>query len=81
MLSEVLQQELHDKNNPTKINCISPGRVATNMFKDSLEALPENKNLEELDPNDVAQAVLYQLRCPNHIIIKDIILHSAKQRF
>lgn len=80
-LSEVLQQELNETGSLTKISCISPGRVATNMFKDPDAPSPNNKNLEELNPEDVAQAIIYQLKSPRHVIIRDIILHSNKQKF
>lgn len=79
-LSEILRQELTEVGSPTKVSCVSPGRVASNFFQDKFSPPPRNQNLELLNPEDVAQAVIYQLNCPKHVAIQDIIMRSYKQK-
>lgn len=79
-LSEVMRQELRAKNNRTKVINVSPGRVATNMFNSADLPLPNNDDLKVLNPEDVAQAIIYQLKCPSHVLIQDLILSSINRK-
>jgi 17beta-estradiol 17-dehydrogenase / 3beta-hydroxysteroid 3-dehydrogenase len=79
-LSEILRQELTEMKSPTRVSCVSPGRVATNFFQDPLAPPPKNKTFELLNPQDVAEAIIYQLNCPKHVAVQDIILRSYRQK-
>src|ERR671912_314530 len=81
--SEGLRQELSQRYN-IKVTCIEPGVVATdlpNTITDkSLEGFIEaTKNMEILQSEDIANAILYAVQTPIHVNVNEILLRPISQ--
>jgi len=79
-LTEVLRQELAASGSPSKVGSVSPGRVATELFRGSQACRSDLDVGAELDPSDVARTVVHILESPEDVAIHDVILRSRKQR-
>ncbi len=77
--SETLRKELVELKSNTRVSSISPGFVNTSFAKPENFITEDNANKEKLDPDDIADAVLYILKTKPHVAIQDIILRSTKQ--
>lgn len=84
-IMEGLRQE--ELENGIRSTIISPGMVATELFKTvgdpQLEASLRATAAEQgnsLRPEDVAEAVLYAIQQPNNVTISEVLLRPAKQR-
>jgi NADP-dependent 3-hydroxy acid dehydrogenase YdfG len=80
-LTEILRQELVERNSPTRVSSISPGRVATTFFANDNSQLDGNDALlhSQLRPEDVAQVVLQIVNAPRHVAIHDVIMRARGQ--
>ena len=81
--SEGLRQELSQRYN-IKITCIEPGVVSTelpNTITDkSLESFVESvKEMESLNAEDIANAIIYSLDSPQYLNINEILLRPLSQ--
>ncbi|OXU25045.1 hypothetical protein TSAR_011238 [Trichomalopsis sarcophagae] len=72
-LSEVLRREQNDGN--IRITNISPGAVRTEMIQHSLENL---ERLEILEPEDIANAIIYAIGTPSRVQIEELTITPAK---
>ena len=81
--SEGLRQELSQRYN-IKVTCIEPGVVSTelpNTITDkSLESFVESvKEMESLNAEDIANAIIYSLDSPHYLNINEILLRPLSQ--
>jgi NADP-dependent 3-hydroxy acid dehydrogenase YdfG len=81
--SEGLRQELSQRYN-IKVTCIEPGVVSTelpNTITDkSLESFVESvKEMESLNAEDIANAIIYSLDSPPYLNINEILLRPLSQ--
>ena len=81
--SEGLRQELSQRYN-IKVTCIEPGVVSTelpNTITDkSLESFVESvKEMESLNSEDIANAIIYSLDSPQYLNINEILLRPLSQ--
>ena len=79
-MTEGIRQEIHAQGWPIKIGSVSPGLVASEFHQ---VANPKGENpelpFEPLQPEAVANAVLYMLAVPPQVDIGDIIMRSIQQ--
>lgn len=78
-ISETLRKELIEFKSKTKVSSISPGFVNTRFAQGEDFVIPNNLSKEKLDPDDIAQTVLFILKTPAHVSIQDIILRTTQQ--
>lgn len=81
--SEGLRQELSARKN-IRVTCIEPGVVATELTDTitdkSLQGFVENaKNMEALQADDIAGAVVYAVDSPNHMNVNEILIRPTTQ--
>ena len=81
--SEGLRQELSQRYN-IKVTCIEPGVVSTelpNTITDkSLESFVESvKEMESLNADDIANAIIYSLDSPHYLNVNEILLRPLSQ--
>ncbi|XP_052873694.1 farnesol dehydrogenase-like [Anopheles cruzii] len=70
-LAETMRNELRSVGNKTKVTCVSPGFVRTKI-------LPKGMDLSSvLEPEDVAEAILYVVGTPPKVQIEDITFQSV----
>jgi NADP-dependent 3-hydroxy acid dehydrogenase YdfG len=83
-LTEALREELTRERRPVRVSMISPGLVQTEFhahsFADADKAQAFYQRFKPLDPADVADAVLYMLAVPPHVLVHDIVLRPLAQR-
>jgi NADP-dependent 3-hydroxy acid dehydrogenase YdfG len=82
-LSEGLRKELSPEYN-IRVTCIEPGAVATELLEtitdESMSKFIEaSKNMERLQSEDVANAILYTIQAPAHVNINEILLRPTSQ--
>lgn len=83
-LTEGLRQEARSLQVPLKVSGISPGIVETEFFNvrafgDSEDAKRATRQFKCLQPEDVANAVLWALSAPEHMEVNDIVVRPAEQ--
>ncbi|KAF5295432.1 hypothetical protein FQA39_LY13093 [Lamprigera yunnana] len=86
--AELLRLELAAANSKIKITSVSPGLVATNILKSAFESSKEDssdislfcKLTELLEPEDVADSVMYSLGTPPHVKVNDIIIRPIGEK-
>jgi NADP-dependent 3-hydroxy acid dehydrogenase YdfG len=81
--SEGLRQELSQRYN-IKVTCIEPGVVSTelpNTITDkSLDSFVESvREMESLNAEDIANAIIYSLDSPQYLNINEILLRPLSQ--
>jgi NADP-dependent 3-hydroxy acid dehydrogenase YdfG len=69
--SEALMKELRTQH--IKVSCVYPGSVDTPFF-DKIN-MPVSKNA--LRPGDVADAVSYLLKTPDHVLVDELVIRPA----
>jgi NADP-dependent 3-hydroxy acid dehydrogenase YdfG len=82
-LTEGLRQELRKQGSPIRVSAISPADTDTGffaaMYGDEKQAEKNRPLYRMLDPEDVADAVLYALTAPPHVEIHDLQLRPIDQ--
>src|ERR671931_1031435 len=81
--SEGLRKELSPEYN-IRVTCIEPGAVSTELLEtitdESMAKFIEaSKNMERLQSDDVANAILYAIQAPNHVNVNEILLRPTAQ--
>lgn len=82
-MTEGLRQELRLAGNFTRVSCLSPGFVDTELLDDYFrkggmkkeEAMP----FPILQPEDIAELALRQLTAPTHVDITDVLVRPTRQ--
>ena len=82
-LSEGLRKELSPEYN-IRVTCIEPGAVATELLEtitdESMSKFIEaSKNIERLQSEDIANAILYTIQAPAHVNVNEILLRPTTQ--
>ena len=81
--SEGLRKELSPKYN-IRVTCIEPGAVSTELLEtitdESMSGFVQaTKNMEILQAEDIAKAVLYAIQAPIHVNINEILIRPTAQ--
>lgn len=81
--SEGLRMELSPKYN-IRVTCIEPGAVSTELLQsitdESMKGfIQATKNMETLQSEDIANAVLYAIDTPNHVNVNEILIRPTSQ--
>lgn len=81
--SEGLRMELSPKFN-IRVTCIEPGAVSTELLKTITDEsmigfIKATKNMETLESEDIANAVLYAIEAPNHVNVNEILVRPTAQ--
>ena len=83
-LTEGLREEMTRAQRPVRVCMISPGLVETEFhahsFADPAKARAFYDRFKPLDPDDIADALLYMLAAPPHVLVHDIVLRPVAQR-
>ncbi|XP_037814605.1 farnesol dehydrogenase-like [Lucilia sericata] len=70
-LVEVLRQELLAQGSRTKITSVSPGACRTGILGDDI---PYPSQIPALNPEDVADAIVFGIQTPPHVQIHDLFI-------
>lgn len=81
--SEGLRQEFSVRNN-IRVTCIEPGVVATELVNtitdESLQKFVESsKEMDSLNAEDIANAILYAVESPNHVNVNEVLIRPTTQ--
>ncbi len=81
--SEGIRQELSQRAN-IRVTCIEPGVVATELLNTvtdkSLEKfVAASKQMESLQAEDIANAILFAVESPPHVNVNEILLRPTSQ--
>jgi NADP-dependent 3-hydroxy acid dehydrogenase YdfG len=82
-LSEGLRKELSPKYN-IRITCIEPGAVSTELLESITDEsmtgfIQATKNMETLQSDDIANAILYAIQVPSHVNVNEILIRPTAQ--
>jgi NADP-dependent 3-hydroxy acid dehydrogenase YdfG len=82
-LTEALRIELREAGDLIRIGEVSPGFVETGFaehyHKSAAKARETYSQFPVLTPDDIAEAVVYMLACPEHVQVHDILLRPTEQ--
>jgi NADP-dependent 3-hydroxy acid dehydrogenase YdfG len=82
-LTEGLRQELRDAKSKIRVTAISPGYVETGFaahyHKDEAAAQKTYGRFKVLESDDIAEAVLYVLSCPDYMEVHDVLMRPTAQ--
>ena len=81
--SEGLRKELSPESN-IRVTCIEPGAVSTELLETITDEsmakfIQASKNMETLQSEDIANAILYAIQSPNHVNINEILIRPTAQ--
>ena len=81
--SEGLRQEFSTRAN-IRVTCIEPGVVATDLTDKitdkSLQAFVESaKTMQSLSQEDIANAILFAVKAPDHVNVNEVLIRPTKQ--
>ena len=81
--SEGLRKELSPEDN-IRVTCIEPGAVSTELLEtitdESMSKFVQaSKNMERLQSEDIANAILYAIQAPNHVNVNEILMRPTAQ--
>jgi NADP-dependent 3-hydroxy acid dehydrogenase YdfG len=82
-LSEGLRQEFSQRSN-IRITCIEPGIVSTELINTitdkALEKYVERtKQIEALQAEDIADAIVFAVQAPSHVNVNEILIRPTTQ--
>ena len=81
-MTEGLRRELREAGSSIRVTALSPADTETEFMERMLGRQEAGKRMPEyrqMDPEDIAQAVLYILRTPPHVEIHDILMRPINQ--
>jgi NADP-dependent 3-hydroxy acid dehydrogenase YdfG len=81
--SEGLRKELSPKFN-IRVTCIEPGAVSTELLEtitdESMKGfIQATKNMETLQSEDIANAILYAIQTPAHVNVNEVLIRPTSQ--
>jgi NADP-dependent 3-hydroxy acid dehydrogenase YdfG len=81
--SEGLRKELSPEYN-IRVTCIEPGAVSTELLETITDEsmakfIQASKNMETLQSEDIANAILYAIQAPNHVNVNEILIRPTAQ--
>jgi NADP-dependent 3-hydroxy acid dehydrogenase YdfG len=81
--SEGLRKELSPDYN-IRVTCIEPGAVSTELLETITDEsmakfIQASKSMERLQSEDIANAILYAIRAPNHVNVNEILIRPTAQ--
>jgi NADP-dependent 3-hydroxy acid dehydrogenase YdfG len=81
--SEGLRKELSPKYN-IRITCIEPGAVSTELLESITDEsmtgfIQATMNMDTLQSEDIATAILYAIQAPNHVNVNEILIRPTAQ--
>ena len=81
--SEGLRKELSPEYN-IRVTCIEPGAVATELLETITDEsmskfIQASKDMEKLQSEDVAKAILYTVQAPNHVNVNEMLIRPTAQ--
>ena len=81
--SEGLRNELSPKYN-IRVTCIEPGAVSTELLETITDEsmakfIQASKSMETLQSEDIANAILYARKSPNHVNVNEILIRPTAQ--
>jgi|SRR5689334_15486042 NADP-dependent 3-hydroxy acid dehydrogenase YdfG len=81
--SEGLRNELSPKYN-IRVTCIEPGAVSTELLETITDEsmakfIQASKSMETLQSEDIANAILYAIKSPNHVNVNEILIRPTAQ--
>jgi NADP-dependent 3-hydroxy acid dehydrogenase YdfG len=81
--SEGLRKELSPDYN-IRVTCIEPGAVSTELLETITDEsmakfIQASKNMETLQSEDIANAILYAIQTPNHVNVNEILIRPTAQ--
>ena len=81
--SEGLRKELSPDYN-IRVTCIEPGAVSTELLETITDEsmtkfIQASKNMETLQSDDIANAILYAIQAPNHVNVNEILIRPTAQ--
>ncbi len=81
--SEGLRRELSPEYN-IRVTCIEPGAVSTELLEtitdESMSKFVQaSKDMERLQSEDIANAILYAIQAPNHVNVNEILMRPTAQ--
>jgi NADP-dependent 3-hydroxy acid dehydrogenase YdfG len=81
--SEGLRKELSPEYK-IRVTCIEPGAVSTELLETITDEsmaghIQATKNMEILQSEDIANAVLYAIQAPNHVNVNEILVRPTAQ--
>jgi len=81
--SEGLRKELSPESN-IRVTCIEPGAVSTELLETITDEsmakfIQASKNMETLQSEDIANAILYAIQTPNHVNVNEILIRPTAQ--
>src|ERR671927_1021593 len=82
-LSEGLRQEFSQRSN-IRVTCIEPGIVSTELINTitdkALEKFVERtKQIEALQAEDIADAIVFAVQAPSHVNVNEILIRPTTQ--
>ncbi|KAJ8916021.1 hypothetical protein NQ315_010889, partial [Exocentrus adspersus] len=82
-LAETLRLELMNLKLKIKITDLSPGPVDTEIFPEQMRAVFEKalKEKQVIEPENIADAVVYALSTPPHVQVQELIVRSTDESF
>ncbi|ELU14032.1 hypothetical protein CAPTEDRAFT_172998 [Capitella teleta] len=88
-MTEGLRRELRETKNQTRVTLISPGYVSTgfhdyslgkdNETRDRMRKLKTVPDIQQLETDDIVDAVVYAVGAPPHVQIHDILMRPTEQ--
>ncbi|XP_063235311.1 farnesol dehydrogenase-like [Bacillus rossius redtenbacheri] len=79
-LTEGLRKELTQLKSNIRITSVSPGAVRTDMITGIGVPEEDLKNMPMLEPEDIADAVLYTLSTPPRVQVHEITIHPTGEK-
>ncbi len=74
--TEALRQELAAAGSPTRVTCVAPGRVVSEIFGSDPDRAP---TAEEMDPREVGEVIADVLASPSRIAVNSLVMRAVGQ--